>query len=214
MKKSLIALLAICSTALADTAITLSNDVPAIQSAELCVDIEGLSATSVSSTPTFTITIGSRKSDTNVFAATFNFGRQLYDGLFAVESISPVLNEGSNSLTLSGSVQFLGNEILNDNNFRAWVGVSTSRDVQISNISEFSITLNLEENSSIATMTTLVSGSYSIENEYFQLNNTPKEHMATVSGHAPIFGKLVPEPGTATLSLLALAGLCMRRRRH
>lgn len=215
MKKSLITLLAVCSSALADTAITLSSDAPAIQSTELCVDIEGLSATSVTSTPTFTMTIGSREGDTNAFAAMYSFGGSSYDGLFSVESISPVLNESGNTLTLSGSVEFTDIHSLRDHDFLAWAGVPHSASSCV--LDRFDIILNLDENSSIATMTRSISGRYFLsdgESEGTKLDETPMEYRAMVSGHALIFEKLVPEPSTATLSLLALAGLCMRRRRN
>ena len=214
MKKSLITLLAVCSSALADTAITLSSDAPAIQSSELCVDIEGLSATTVS-TPSFTMTIGSREGDTNTFAAMYSFGGSSYDGFFNVKSISPVLNESGNTLTLSGSVGITGIEFQTNNNFRAWAGVPQSASVTVLN--HIDIILNLDENSSIATMTRSISGRYFINSSATQgtlLDETPMEYRAMVSGHAPIFEQLIPEPSTATLSLLALAGLCMRRRRN
>ena len=214
MKKSLITLLAVCSSALADTAITLSSDAPAIQSTELCVDIEGLSATTVS-TPSFTMTIGNGEGDTHVFAAMYSFGGSSYDGFFYVESISPVLNESGNTLTLSGSVWFTSLDCLKNNDFLAWVGVPQCASSCLLN--RFDIILNLDENSSIATMTQSISGCYFLsadEVEGTKLDETPMEYRAMVSGHAPIFEKLIPEPSTATLSLLALAGLCMRRRRN
>lgn len=214
MKKSLITLLAVCSSALADTAITLSSDAPAIQSSELCVDIEGLSATTIS-TPSFTMTIGSREGDTNAFAAMYSFGGSSYDGFFSVKSISPVLNESGNTLTLSGSVRITGLEFLKNNNFLAWAGVPQSASSTALN--QIDIILNLDENSSIATMTRSISGHYFLSDGAAQgtkLDETPMEYRAMVSGHAPIFEKLIPEPSTATLSLLALAGLCMRRRRN
>ena len=216
MKKSLITLLAVCSSALADTAITLSSDAPAIQSTELCVDIEGLSATTVS-TPTFTMTIGNRLGDGYyIYAAMCSFGGSSYDVFFSVRSISPVLNESGNTLTLSGYVSFTDTPFfLKDNDFLAWAGVPQSALSFV--LDSFDIFLKLDENSSIATMTRSISGRYFLidgEAQGTKLDKTPMEYRAMVSGHAPIFEQLIPEPSTATLSLLALAGLCMRRRRN
>ena len=46
----------------------------------------------------------------------------------------------------------------------------------------------------------------------FKINNTNGSHSASFN-YVSISGEVVPEPATATLSLLALAGLAMRRRR-
>lgn len=198
------------SVACAGTPITLSDDIPPLQIEERaaqCVDISGLSILARGGAPAFQMIIGERVGESNAFNAHYVFGTSDYSGSFSVESNYPILNETEDVLTLKGSLGMADMEVLGDSNFITWMGgFSNGSYVQLN--SAIVLTLTINKNASSGCMVRVAQASCNL----VQLPEQ-KEYDVIVSGQTPIFEALVPEPSTATLSLLALAGLCACRRR-
>lgn len=214
MKRFIITLLATCSPILANTAITLSDELPAIQSADttqLCVDIEGLTVVTHSGLK-YSMLVGSREEGSNVFAAEYTIGSTTYEGTFSVEENYPILSEEGDCLTLRGLVDIQFSDSSSNSALYAWLGINAS--AQTVEMDQVTFSFDIRKESSITIITRSVSGRFTIDGKIYELDETPMDAPAEISGYAPIFEKLVPEPSTATLSLLALAGLCMRRRRN
>lgn len=204
MKKSLLLLLSLASCAIADTALTLSaND----------VDITGLYVAAGASIPAFSMTVQERRGDSSQYKATYTFGEAEYVGTFSVAYNYPILNEGGESLTLQGQMGIDDTACLTDPEFTAWIsGKSDALSVQIT--SPITLTLTLDKGTETGSMTREVTGLYYYKEDASLPLETPVTYQGVyVGGAEPIFKQLVPEPTTATLSLLALAGLCVRRRR-
>ena len=211
MKKSIFTILLLSSIAGAETALTMSSDIPSLQSEVKTPDISGLQIVALT-TPPFSMQIGNRVDGSSLFAAEYVFGDVEYSGFFNVTANYPILAEDEKSLTLKGEVSFEDSHISRDQNFQAWIsGTPQALTVQLK--SPIVLTFVISKDSNSAIMTREVEAFQLTDDGIFELD--PMQiNDAYVTGQSPIFEALIPEPSTATLSLLALAGLCTRRRRR
>ena len=211
MKKSIFTILLLSSIAGAETALTMSGDIPSLQSEVKTPDISGLQIVALT-TPPFSMQIGNRVDGSSHFAAVYVFGNVECPGFFNVTANYPILAEDEKSLTLKGEVIFEDSHILTDQDFLVWISAPTqAQAVQLN--SPIVLTFVIPKDSNSAIMTREVDGVFLTPDGYGLLESTPIDS-AYVTGQAPIFEALIPEPSTATLSLLALAGLYTRRRRR
>ena len=213
MKKSIFTVLLLSSIAGAETALTMSGDIPSLQSEVKTPDISGLQI-EAPTMPQFSMQIGNRVDGSSQFAAEYVFGNVEYSGSFNVTANYPILAEDEKSLTLKGQVSFENSDIVTDQNFRVWIsGTSQAQAVQLN--SPIVLTFVISKDSNSASMTREVNGVCQLTpNDFIELESPMQINDAYVTGQSPIFEALIPEPSTATLSLLALAGLCTRRRRR
>ncbi len=106
---------------------------------------------------------------------------------------------------------FENSHILTNQNFLTWISAPTqAKGVHLNSLV---LTFDIPKDSNSASMTREVDGVWWTPEDQNLLEST-QIYGAYVTGQAPIFEALIPEPSTATLSLLALAGLCTRRRRR
>lgn len=153
----------------------------------------------------------------------FSFnGRQAYGGelVSAAVAVSKLLNSPQDtlsSLTLNFDAKPGDNGIV----FSAWVWNTTESTVR-SLLGEGGLTLNGSATSGLSSKLT-TQGSYAFAGS--ELNLTSEDVIVFVWGNnsggalntisnISSGAVIVPEPATATLSLMALAGLCVRRRRQ
>ena len=162
----------------------------------------------------FSMQIGNRVDGSSQFAAVYVFGNVECPGFFNVTANYPILADDEKSLTLKGQVRFENSDIVTDQNFLAWIsGTPQAQAVQLK--SPIVLTFVISKDSSSASMTREVNGVCQLTpNDFIELESPTQIDGVYVTGQAPIFEALIPEPSTATLSLLALAGLCTRRRRR
>lgn len=211
MKKSIFTILLLSSIAGAETALTMSGDIPSLQSEVKTPDISGLQIVA-NTMPPFSMQIGNRVDGSSHFAAEYVFGDVKYSGFFNVTANYPILAEDEKSLTLKGQVSFENSDILTDQNFLGWIsGTPQAEAVQLKSPIVLTFVISKDSNSAIMTreveaVQLTPDGAFALDP--MQIND------AYVTGQSPIFEALIPEPSTATLSLLALAGLCTRRRRR
>ena len=215
MKKSIFTILLLSSIAGAETALTMSGDIPSLQSEVKTPDISGLQIVALTMPP-FSMQIGNRVDGSTHFAALYVFGDVQCPGFFNVTANYPILAEDEKSLTLKGEVIFENSSILIDQEFLTWISAPTqAKDVHLNSLV---LTFVIPKDSNSASMTREVDGVWWTPDGYGVTEPTPIESTlfsgAYVTGQAPIFEALIPEPSTATLSLLALAGLCTKRRRR
>lgn len=200
MKKTLLLLLALASSAIADTALTLSAEDVKLSNPSL---IAG-------STPRFEMQLGERMGESNLFEATYIFGSSDYSGTFSVYEEYPLLNENG-QLELIGLMALDETSALQDIDFITWLG-APPQAVTVQLESPIILTIKAERDSDMGTLEREISGVYFTDN-----NSSVQLPEVTggvyVTGTQNFFASFVPEPSTATLSLLALAGLCARRRR-
>ena len=213
MKKSIFTILLLSSIAGAETALTMSGDIPSLQSEVKTPDISGLQIVA-NTMPQFSMQIGNRVDGSSQFAAEYVFGNVEYSGFFNVTANYPILAEDEKSLTLKGQVSFEDSHILRDQNFLVWIsGTPQAQAVQLN--SPIVLTFVISKDSNSASITREVNGVCQLTpNNFIDLESPTQIDGVYVTGQAPIFEALIPEPSTATLSLLALAGLCTRRRRR
>ena len=213
MKKSIFTILLLSSIAGAETALTMSGDIPSLQSEVKTPDISGLQIVAYTMSP-FSMQIGNRVDGSSQFAAVYVFGNVECPGFFNVTANYPILADDEKSLTLKGQVRFENSDIVTDQNFLAWIsGTPQAQAVQLK--SPIVLTFVISKDSSSASMTREVNGVCQLTpNDFIELESPTQIDGVYVTGQAPIFEALIPEPSTATLSLLALAGLCTRRRRR
>ena len=213
MKKSIFTILLLSSIAGAETDLTMSGDIPSLQSEVKTPDISGLQIVAYTM-PEFSMQIGNRVDGSSQFAAEYVFGNVEYSGSFNVTANYPILAEDEKSLTLKGQMSFENSDILTDQNFLVWIsGTPQAQAVQLN--SPIVLTFVISKDSNSASMTREVNGVCLLTpNNFIELESPTQIDGVYVTGQAPIFEALIPEPSTATLSLLALAGLCTRRRRR
>lgn len=132
------------------------------------------------------------------------YGLTLQDGnlVLASGAVQNTLELAAASLLLTGSeLTIITMEVL-----PGGVNLATLDIIDV-NISSDMIRAALNEPMAV----TLTIGSYKeLTNVMLHIDGEPVGYKGDGAGHY----SLVPEPATATLSLLALAGLAMRRRRH
>lgn len=213
MKKSIFTILLLSSIAGAETALTMSGDIPSLQSEVKTPDISGLQI-EAPTMPQFSMQIGNRVDGSTHFAALYVFGDVKCPGSFNVTANYPILAEDEKSLTLKGQVIFEDSSILRDQDFLVWISAPTQAlAVQLN--SPIVLTFVIPKDSNSASMTREVNGVCQLTpNDFIELESPTQIDGVHVTGQAPIFEALIPEPSTATLSLLALAGLCTRRSRR
>lgn len=210
MKKSIFTILLLSSIAGAETALTMSGDIPSLQSEVKPPDISGLQIVAWT-LPQFSMQIGNRVDGSTHFAALYVFGDVQCPGFFNVTANYPILVEDEKSLTLKGEVIFEKSSILIDRDFLVWIFAPyQAKGVHLNSLV---LTFDIPKDSNSAIMTREVDGVWWTDEDQAWLEST-RIDSAYVTGQAPIFEALIPEPSTATLSLLALAGLCTRRRRR
>ncbi len=226
MKKTIIALLALAGVAAADTLVSVTENLT-VSSTDISLDTAALSltldSTSGASAPPAGTYLPAEFTGATGFSPKIQFVQNKNDECYWLLEMT-ITNKTNSAITLTGLTLDMYSTTSNGSTHTGGIGEVTTTLTYGDADTEFgSGTVTLGANSASGTAT--ITGAYELAakaDETFTLKvqrtqNSGLTGFASISAatlsYKTVAAPAVPEPTTATLSLLALAGLAARRRR-